>query len=249
MPADRQAKSIDESMEKASIALVATDYFEAERLCLRALATARAAGDFERMARICLPLLEARRQKRQAAESSGRIIVIGDSPVRFTPREPACFLFRPPLIAVEARAFHEQADRKRVPAFVLCREPMTRAGKWPIAAVGESRLVGMTTVRAQVDPPAGVTFTGEGSTRDNSMDAPSLEWFCAAGEALGDSAIAAVNPKLPAAFRVEHLLAAVDAVPHHEKLHQRLEDTCRSAAVEPPPVTTLPREWAELDYQ
>lgn len=249
MPTDRHAKPIDECMEKASAALITTDYFEAERLGLRALGLARSAGDFERMARICMPLLEARRQKRQAAESAGRVIVVTAVPARTLPREAGCYFFVPPLIALEARNFREQADRKRVPAFVLCREPMTRAGKWPVAAVGESRLVGGLTVRAQVDPPSAVRFTGEGPTRDDSAAPPSLEWFCAAGEALGDAAIAAINPKLPAVFRVEHLLGALDALPDHEKLHQRLEEACRAAVVEPPPVTTLPREWAEIDYQ
>lgn len=249
MSGPSRGKSIDEMMERASVALVSTDYFDAEKLCLKALTGARAIGDFERMARVCMPLLEARRQKRQAAESSGRVTVVTAVPGRGLPKGPGCFFFQPPLIAVEARTFREQADRRGVPAFVLCREPITRAGKWPIAAVGESRLVGMVTVRVQVDPPAGVSFTGEGPTRDNSGDAaPSIEWFCAAGEALGDAAIAKANPKLPAAFRVDDLIAALDAFPDHEKLHQRLEETCRAAALEPVPESGLPREWAELDY-
>lgn len=249
MPADRQARSIDELMDKASAALVGTDYFEAERLCLRALGSAHAARDYERAARICMPLLESRRQKRLIAEGSGRVVVVAQDPPATLPREPACYLFQPPLIAAEARAFRERADRKRVACFVLCREPMTRAGLWPIAAVGASRLIGGLTLRAQVAPPAGVVFTGLGPTRDNASAPPSVEWFCAAGEAVGDAAIARINPRLPAAFRVEHLLAALDALPDHERLHQRLEEACRAAAIEPPPVTTLPREWAELDYQ
>lgn len=243
------ASPIDDLMDRASLALAQADYFQSERLCVRALGAARAAGDFERMARICLPLLEARRQKRQLAESGGRVIVVSAVPGRSLPAEPACYLFRPPTIALEARAFREQADRRAVPALVLCREPMTRAGKWPIAAVGESRLIGMTTVRVQVDPPAGVSFTGEGPTRDGPELTPSVEWFTAAAEALGDGAIAKVNPKLPAAFRVDDLMAALDAFPDHEKLHQRLEETCRQAALEPPPTTTLPREWIDSDYR
>ncbi|MFN3311207.1 MAG: ABC transporter permease, partial [Thermomonas sp.] len=43
------------------------DYFAAERLCLEALELAHKACDYERMARICLPLQEARRQKRDLA--------------------------------------------------------------------------------------------------------------------------------------------------------------------------------------
>ena len=39
----RQVQAIDETMEKASHALTTMDYFEAERLCSRALDRARAA--------------------------------------------------------------------------------------------------------------------------------------------------------------------------------------------------------------
>ncbi len=58
---------IDELMERASLALARTDYFGAERTCLRAIARAVAASDWERAARMCLPLQEARRQKRMLA--------------------------------------------------------------------------------------------------------------------------------------------------------------------------------------
>ena len=58
---------IDSTMERASTALVRTEYFTAERLCLRALDAAWAASDLDRMERICLPLQEARRQIRQIA--------------------------------------------------------------------------------------------------------------------------------------------------------------------------------------
>src|SRR5689334_10244420 len=62
---------IDRMMERASTALEAMRYFEAERLASTALRRAHAAADFERMARILLPLQEARRQKRQLAVDSG----------------------------------------------------------------------------------------------------------------------------------------------------------------------------------
>lgn len=54
---------IDLLMEHASQALVATRYFEAERLAMEAMAAARSVSAFERMARICMPLQEARRQR------------------------------------------------------------------------------------------------------------------------------------------------------------------------------------------
>ena len=48
--------AIDELMERASTALANGDYFECASMCERALVQARRSDDFERMARVCLPL-------------------------------------------------------------------------------------------------------------------------------------------------------------------------------------------------
>jgi hypothetical protein len=69
--------TIDTLMEQASQALVATHYLDCERLCLEALSIARAQTDFERYARILLPLQEARRLRRQLATDAG-VFVLGD---------------------------------------------------------------------------------------------------------------------------------------------------------------------------
>lgn len=212
----RAGARIDETMERASEALAGTDYFKAESLCLRALDMAHRAADFERMARICLPLQEAWRQKRLMAIDSGRVFVISrpeDVPRRL---EAGRYLVQPPMIGADARALREVADRQRVAALVLCREPATRAGQWPIVAVGPQ------TIRAKVPPPADAT-------------APDAAWFEAAAEALGDAAIERLKPDDPPHWRVEDLLEFLDAHPDHEKLHQRLEEACRSAigAAEP----------------
>lgn len=225
---------IDELMERASAALASTGYFEAEKLCLKALKSARATDDFERMARICLPLQEARRQIRQLAESEGFRCVVDSALLSRGPKVAGCYLVEPPMIGLDARAFRELSRRKKVPVLVLAREPVTKAGTWPIVGVGESRQVGMLSVRAYVEPARGT---------------PSAAWVCAAEEALGDAAIARVNPRLPAAFRVDQLLDLLDACPDHEKLHQRLEETCRVAATEPLPQTTLPRAWIDEKYK
>src|SRR4051812_45178590 len=75
-------KAIDELMERASSALVTTNYFEAEKLALKALERACAAIDFERMARICMPLQEARRQKRHEAVDAGKTFIMRRLPER-----------------------------------------------------------------------------------------------------------------------------------------------------------------------
>jgi hypothetical protein len=228
MASSKVAQQIDETMEKASEALVATRYFEAERLCVRALDRAFRASDFERMARVVLPLQEARRQKRQLAVDSGLTFLLSTVP---SAEElfPGCYLLQPPVIGVEARPVRELADKRETPVLVLTREPLTRAGRWPVVAVGA------VSVRAQVDPPYPVQRVETSKTKDDAAAPPPASWFEAAAEAMGDAAIAKLKPTDPPAWRVAELLEYLEALPDHEKLHQRLAETCREAATAPPP--------------
>ena len=212
-------------MERASLALVETAYFEADMLCVKALEAALRAREFERMARICMPLQEARRQLRHEATDTGRVTLISAPfPAKFDPK-PGCFLVCPPIVGVEARAVRERLARKKVPAMVLCREPTTKSGQWPVVAVGpDSEAWHMSpVVRVRVEAPENGT--------------PDCAWLLRAQEALGDAAIAKVKPSWPADHRVEDLLEYLDAVPDHEKLAQALESACREAAVAPASVS------------
>lgn len=247
--------AIDDLMDRASAALLRTDYFGAERLCCRALERAAASADWERAARVCLPLQEARRQKRlRAIDASAGVRVIStlqeaQEASRATGEAAAgCYLFQPPLIALDARRFREAAESKEIPVFVLAREPMTRAGQWPVAAVA-----GPLSVRARVQPPAGVRPAPDGMspqcpTGDERVEPISIEWFIAAAEALGDAAIAKANPADPSAHRALDLMDFLDAFPDHEKLHQRLEEACRAAAVEPAPAFPRRRPMVNDPY-
>lgn len=240
---------IDELMERASVALARTDYFGAERACLRAARKALSAGDWERVARVCLPLQEARRQKRLLAvdaAAAGPGVRVISSPRGADPAVAGCYLFQPPLIALDARRFREAADERGVPVFVLTREPMTRGGDWPVVAVE-----GQLSIRVRLRPPAGVAPAAGGMsaacpTGDESAGPVPLEWFTAAGEALGDAAIGKLNPEDPPAHRALDCLDFLDAFPDHEKLHQRLEFESRRAASGPPPVM-LRRRPAVVD--
>lgn len=69
------ADQIDQIMEQASHELVAMSYAACERSCIEALRLAMAASDWDRFARILLPLQEARRQRRQIAEDAGVIVL------------------------------------------------------------------------------------------------------------------------------------------------------------------------------
>lgn len=226
---------IDELMERASDAMAGALYFDAQRFAARALSKARAANDFEKMARICLPLQEASRWIRQTAEESGVQGVLCTSQELRKSAKAGCYLVRPPLVALDAATFRDSAWRRKIPVFVLAREPMTQAGLWPIAAVGPSKLTGMLTVRTKLPPPNGVRVTGQGITKDEMDALPAVDWLVRAGEAIGDAAIARLDPTDPAAWRVDDLMEYLVAIPEHEKLHQRLADECRIAASEPLP--------------
>jgi hypothetical protein len=209
--------AIDELMEKASAALLSTDYFECQRICLKALDRARHRHDFERMSRICLPLQESRRQIRQMALDAGLRAVLKQLPTAGSRLEPGCYLLEPPRIGIEARIIRELGDRQRTPVMVMAREPLTKSGKWPIVGVGEGQPFAIS-IRVQVAPP-------------DLNPLPSVEWFLSTHEKLGDAAIAKVDPRWPADHRVDDFLEMLPAVPEHEKLMQALAAACREAAV------------------
>ena len=225
---------IDRLMERASRALVDTSYFEAERLAKDALAKAHAASDFERMARIILPLQEARRQKRQLAVDAGNagaVMVFTDP--RFlrdaAAQLPAgCYLLQPPLLGVDARNLREEFTHRNIPALVLCREPLTKDLKWPVVSVGR------VSLRTRIAPHIELAREEKSVSKDSysGEPPPPISWFESAAEAIGDAAILKIKPEDPAAWRVDDLMNYLDAHPDHEKLHQRLEENCRQAIAE-----------------
>lgn len=205
--AETRARRIDEMMERASEALQATRIFECERLCLDALRIAHRGQDYERMARVLLPLQEARRLKRQRAADAGRIVQ-HESPDQATSIEPGCVLMHPPrCVGADGRALRERADKEETPLIVVVREPETSEGLWPIVAVGPA------TVRIRVEPPEELT----------------PDWFLDVLEGLGDAAIESLNPEAPASTRINQLMDRLTTAPDHELLHQVLESACREA--------------------
>lgn len=205
--------TVHQVMEKAQAALQRNAWFEAEHLACRGLEAARSHRDFGLMARIILPLQEARRLRLQAAldVAAKRGVVVVDKPFaeEFRP-EPGCYLIQPPMVGADARRLRLAALEQQVPVAVLCREPLTRARLCPIVAIGQ------LTIRTKVDPP-------------KDPDRPTLVWFAATMEALGDAAIETLDPGLGIVKQVDALLARLDAWPDHEKLHQALADACRAA--------------------
>ena len=210
--------TVDEIMEAATQALHDTRYWECEAMCLRALEKAYTSQDYERMARIVMPLQETRRQQRQLAEDAAGatgVRVIEERPTGTGEApgltEPGCYLLRPPLVGADGRELRDRADRDAIPVFLLVREPTTRAGTCPVV------MIGPVTVRTQVDPP-------------EDPDAPTLDWFVTAHEALGDAAIASVPRDAGEEQRVTHFYERLATITEHEKLHQAFEQACLDAA-------------------
>lgn len=245
-PSPQQVAKIDALMEQAQQALVARRYFECESVSASALRKAHSVLDYDRMARILMPLQEARRQKRDMAIDAMRVAMVGAVGAELPAPDAisaGCYLVCPPRVGVDGRALREAADGREVATLVLVREPTSRDGLWPIVAVGP------VTVRAKVQPPelvnaaelevgkggpkkrggkkAAATMTAEGPM------VPHPRWFIEASERLGDGAIEAVDPGLPAHVRVDMLLERLEALPDHEKLHQALGTACRQALREP----------------
>jgi len=253
---------IDSLMEQASRDLVRRKYFEVEEVCREALRKAHAIRDYDRIARILMPLQEARRQKRDLAIDSGRVVVVEAQLPTDLELAAGCYLIVPPRVGVDGRALREIADQKRVPVVVIVREPTTLDGLWPVVSVG------LSTVRTKVKPPAPVSAapvakprpvrkTSKKTAAETAVVAPRTQpsgeavpppkWFIAAAEALGDAAIASMPPDAHPTIRVERLIALLEGLPDHEKLHQALETAARAAARDPRPPRRLTPIFLEDD--
>jgi len=205
----KAAEKIDAMMERASEALVKGRYFECERESVRALELAHASRDWDRMARILMPLEEARRQKRLEAADAGVIHRASDVEglLGLDRIEPGCWLLEPMLVAAHGREFRDRADEQETPVLVIVREPETQRKQWPLAAIGP------VVVRTRVAPP----------------DELSPEWFLAAAESLGEEAIESVESDLDAETRINRLMDRLGALRDHDELHQALAEACRDA--------------------
>lgn len=242
------SSAIDALMERASVALEATDYFAAQEFCLRAMDKARRVLDFDRISRIAMPLQEARRQIRHLAtdaRDAGGVFVLSSLPSPETRIEPGFYLLEPPVIGLDGRQFREVARNRKVPVLALVKEPTTSSGKWPIVGVGAGEFENIVA-RVQVEPPASLKGWKEKSLRTAPREAlPDSAWFMSVQEALGDAAIRKVNPLWPAAHKVEDFIELLDAVPDHEKLSQTLMYAAKDALTAPAP--KLPRRRPVMD--
>jgi hypothetical protein len=211
MSSSPRQEKVSEMMDRAEAALRRSQWFEAERLALRSLEIARREDDFDSMARIILPLQEARRQRLQLALATKKVRILDGDISDEMALSPGCYLVQPPAVGADARRLRLAALRREVPVAVMCREPQTRIGLCPAVAIGQ------VTVRVRIDAP-------------KDWDKPDFKWFVAALEALGNGAIDQLDTGLEMDRQIDFLLSALDSVPDHEKLHQVLEGKCKDAA-------------------
>ncbi|NBX37421.1 MAG: hypothetical protein EBR10_09410 [Planctomycetes bacterium] len=205
-----KAARVDELMEKAQAALQAGQWFEAERVAQRALEVSHQASDFGRMRRILMPLLEARRQRMQAAANKAKVTWVRGELTEDHLVAAGLHMLEPPHVGADARRIRLTALRREVPALILCREPTTQLGLVPIVAIG------LITVRARIGPP-------------EHADKPSKQWFLRALELLGDAAVGMIDGGLDAVRQVDHAMSLIDSVPDHEGLHMTLIRLCEEA--------------------
>lgn len=158
--------AIDQIMERASIELVEMNYAACERLCVDALRLARADEDFERYARILLPLQESRRLRRQTAVDAGVFVLAGRprlSPGEILDAHPrgCILLLSPPYTredeaAVRAAAFEAGAY---VEPLVMDQPTLRQAFEQQMEREGDNALaavpLGLNAVH-QVDALAAV---------------------------------------------------------------------------------------------
>ncbi|MGJ8637589.1 MAG: hypothetical protein ACSHX5_12160 [Phycisphaerales bacterium] len=224
---------IDTLMVHAAESQGKGDWLHAAMLCRDAFQIARSRGDFERMSRICMPMLEAQRGLRFEAIEAGPIRVISSGADLQDGPTQGCYLFAPNLVGADARQFRAAANTAGIPVFVLTREPQMSNGLWPIVGVGER------VVRIRIEPP-------------KNPEVIDASWFTYASEQLGDQAIEdaknAGEPGDPAAWLVDDFLDRLDACPEHEKFLMALADACREAMSMPTPTVVRRRALINDPY-
>jgi hypothetical protein len=212
MSTGSKISKIDELMNKASESLARTAYFEAERMANRALLMARQENDYDRMARILLPLQEARRQRYQQALDAPAVTILDRDVTEDMPIDAGCYLLQPPLVGADARRFRLEALRREIPVAVICREPTTQLKLCPVVAIGPAG-----SIRTQVDLP-----------EDESQ--PDVGWLVSALRALGEQARQSIDQGMPLDRLINALLDRLDTLPEDEDMHQELARVCRDAA-------------------
>lgn len=205
-------ESIESVMTRASAALTGGRFMVAEGLADEALHRAWASGQFDLMARITLPLQEARRQRRLAAVEVTTLIMVEEGQAIPGSDGDAlasgCYVVKAPNVAADARRIRLSALEQEVAVLSFACEPMTKAGLQPVVVLASSVL------RTRVRPAKKMT----------------VSWCLEVIDALSEEALISIDRTRPIERQVEVMLDLLDALPESESLHQELAALASEAA-------------------
>jgi len=205
-------ESVNELMERASLALVQMDYAKSEELAMQALALCINASDWTTYARVIMPLQEARRQRRLTACDAG----VSCGGIESLPAASGVWIAvdvsREDAAQIDDQA---RAEGKAIEVLWVTKQ---NDSQWTVSSFAGP------TVSVQVTAP-NVKPDTEGHTP------PDDAWYLYASEALGDAVIAGCTHPVGSIERVVALQADLAAVLDHEKLHQALAEAARQAAM------------------
>ncbi len=231
---------VQQIIDSAREAGASGDWIGARAGAWSALGEGRQRRDFAAMVCAARVYREASARVVELAESAceGAMILArgSDAP---DPLVAGCYLLEPPMIGADATRLRDSAFAGGLAVRVLAREPMTRDGLWPVVAVGD------VIVRARVAPPVALERVDGAITKDDYPGPAALEWFGAALETLGRTALARLDEGEPAQHRVDDLLEFLSALPEHAGIIDALEAACAEAQERPAP--TLMRRRPVID--
>lgn len=218
----------DQLLEMAVLAAERMQHGPAESYARRALLLTWTDRDYGRLSRVATALCEARRLRREAALEAGGVAVISSPAEARRLSRPGCYLVQPPMVGADARRLREVAEQRRLAVVIVTREPMTRAGLWPVVAVGP------VVIRATVPPPYPVSPCQSSITHDAPADGgwwpvPPAAWFAQATRALGDTALELVRQRHAVTSRVQLLIELIDTLPDDDRLYAELACACLKA--------------------
>ena len=206
-----RSKSLDALIKRAGQSLDDGACFDAERTAEKAIEVARTHGNWPGMIDSIDLLQAARTQRRDPSMVKGPVRIIDEPVEEDSVLEPGRWLVQPPLVGAVARRLRLSSLAKDIPVLILCREPTTRVGLIPLVAIAPG-----TTVRVQVKPP-------------NNERKPTAAWFRNGMTALGDAALEMIDSGMELERQIDALLGALDAVPEHDGICDRLVESCRVA--------------------
>ncbi len=190
--------------------------------------------DYAGIASLAETLRNSRAVIREMALEAGAVSVINRiAQLQETPQS-GCVLVTPPLVGAEGRGYRDDAWTRQIAVLLVTREPRTKAGLWPVVAVGEG------SHRGYVQPPPGVREVPATVCRDEMSSLPEPDWFLSASKAIGEAVLKKTAELEHPSWRVEDLLNAVLAHPDDEAIHDALAEAALEAARTEEPEGTRP---------